>query len=87
MCTLKLFDFGLQRVSRQHYISGKAAINFPHSGSTIGGWHFLSYFDRDSGVNKVSFAGIHYVDTTAFFGGNGILDVTQQLERRGWLGQ
>ncbi len=25
-----LFDFDLKRVSHQHYITGKAAINFPH---------------------------------------------------------
>ena len=40
-----LFDFDLKRVSRTHYITGKAAINFPDPGSTTGGWHFLSYFD------------------------------------------
>ena len=32
-----IFDFDLKRVSRQHYITGKAAINFPHAGSTTGG--------------------------------------------------
>ena len=36
-----LFDFDLKRVSRTHYITGKAAINFPDPGSTTGGWHFL----------------------------------------------
>jgi len=61
-----LFDFDLKRVSSQHYITGKAAINFPHQGSTTGGWHFLSYFDREAGVAKVSLAGIHYPDTTSF---------------------
>ncbi|EJF68969.1 hypothetical protein QN404_14665 [Pseudomonas sp. RTS1] len=63
-----LFDFDLKRVAREHYITGKAAINFPHPGSTTGGWHFLSYFDRESGVAKVSLAGIHYPDTTDYFG-------------------
>jgi hypothetical protein len=55
--TQPLFDFDLKRVSRTHHITGKAAINFPHAGSTTGGWHFVSYFDRDSGVAKVSLAG------------------------------
>lgn len=64
--TPPLFDFDLKRVSHQHYITGKAAINFPHPGSTTGGWHFLSYFDREAGVVKVSLAGIHYPDTDAF---------------------
>ena len=79
-----LFDFDLKRVSRTHYITGKAAINFPHAGSTTGGWHFLSYFDRDSGVAKVSLAGIHYPDTTDFFGDAGVIDVTDELAMRGW---
>ncbi|MEX5545898.1 hypothetical protein Q1J68_09800 [Pseudomonas pergaminensis] len=79
-----LFDFDLKRVSREHYITGKAAINFPHAGSTTGGWHFLSYFDRETGVAKVSLAGIHYPDTTKFFGDLGITDVTDQLADRGW---
>lgn len=61
-----LFDFDLKRVSREHYITGKAAINFPNAGSTTGGWHFMSYFDRDTGVAKVSLAGIHYPDTADF---------------------
>ena len=79
-----LFDFDLKRVSREHYITGKAAINFPHPRSTTGGWHFLSYFDREAGVAKVSLAGIHYPDTTDFFGDAGVTDVTDQLFQRGW---
>jgi len=79
-----LFDFDLKRVSREHYITGKAAINFPDPGSTTGGWHFLSYFDRESGVAKVSLAGIHYPDTTASFGDLGMIDVTDELARRRW---
>jgi len=79
-----LFDLDLKRVSREHYITGKAAINFPHAGSTTGGWHFLSYFDRDSGVAKVSLTGIHYPDTTDFFGDAGVIDVTDELAMRGW---
>ncbi|VVO40374.1 hypothetical protein [Pseudomonas fluorescens] len=79
-----LLDFDLTRVSLEHYITGKAAINFPHPESTTGGWHFLSYFDRDSGVAKVSLAGIHYPDTTDFFGDAGVIDVTDELARRGW---
>jgi hypothetical protein len=82
--TQPLFDFDLKRVSHQHYITGKAAINFPPPGSTTGGWHFLSYFDRESRVTKVSLAGIHYPDTTGYFGDLGITDVTDQLADRGW---
>lgn len=44
----------------------------------------MSYFDREAGVAKVSLAGIHYPDTSDFFGGAGILDVTVQLAERGW---
>ncbi|MCO7624909.1 hypothetical protein NJC08_00590 [Pseudomonas fluorescens] len=82
--TQPLFDFDLKRVSHTHYITGKAAINFPHPESNTDGWHFMSYFDRDSGVAKVSLAGIHYPDTTDFFGDAGIIDVTEELARRGW---
>lgn len=79
------FDFDLKRVAREHYITGQSAINFPHAGSITGGWHFLSYFDRESGVAKVSLAGIHYTDTTAYFGDLGITGVNDQLAERGWI--
>ena len=79
-----LFDFDLKRVSHQHYITGKAAINFPHPGSTTGGWHFLSYFDRESGVAKASLAGSHYLDTTDYFGDLGITDMSDRLADLGW---
>lgn len=85
--TQPLFDFDLKRLSRTHYITGKAAINFPHAGSTTGGWHFLSYFDRDSGVAKVSLAGIHYTDTTDLFGDAGVCDVTDQLAKLAWASE
>lgn len=79
-----LFDFDLKRVSREHYITGKAAINFPDPDSATGGWHFLSYFDRESGVAKVSLAGIHYPDTAGFFGSLGVMNATEPLAQRGW---
>lgn len=82
--TQPLFDFDLKRVCRRYYITGKAAINFPNPESTTGGWHFLSYFDRESGVAKVSLAGIHYPDTTDFFGDEGVIDVTDKMEQLGW---
>lgn len=34
---------------------------------------------------KVSLAGIHYPDTTGYFGDLGITDVTDQLADRGWI--
>lgn len=79
-----LFDLNLSRVTREHYITGKAAINFPFPGVTSGGWHSINYWDRESGVCKVALAGIHLPDTTSFFGGAGILDATQLLADRGW---
>ena len=82
--TQPLFDFDLSRVTREHYITGKAAINFPFPGVTTGGWHALAYWDRELGVCKVSLAGIHFPDTTAFFGDAGILNATQLLAERGW---
>ncbi|AYN11800.1 hypothetical protein [Pseudomonas putida] len=79
-----LFDLDLKRVTRENYITGKAAINFPLPGLTTGGWYFLSYWDREAGVCKVSLAGIHLPDTSAFFGDAGVLDVTEVLAERGW---
>ncbi|MDD2038722.1 hypothetical protein NP572_19645 [Pseudomonas putida] len=79
-----LFDIDLWRVTREHYITGKAAVNFPFPGVTTGGWHYLSYWDRAAGVARVSLAGVHYPDTTAFFGDAGVCEVTQVLERLGW---
>lgn len=34
---------------------------------------------------KVSLAGIHYPDTTGFFGDAGVIDVTEQLANLGWF--
>lgn len=79
-----LFDLDLSRVSREHYITGKAAINFPSPEGVTGGWHFLSYWDRNAGVAKVSLAGIHYPDTTEYFGDVGIVEMSQVLVRLGW---
>jgi hypothetical protein len=82
--TQPLFDLDLSRVTREHYITGKAAINFPFPGVTTGGWHVLAYWDRESGVCKVSLAGIHFPDTSVFFGDAGVLDASQMLADRGW---
>lgn len=38
-------------------------------------------------MSKVSLAGIHLPDTTAFFGDAGILDATRLLAERGWHGE
>lgn len=35
-------------------------------------------------MTKVSLAGIHYTDTTAFFSDAGVLDATEQIAKRGW---
>lgn len=78
------FDVDLCRVSPEHYIAGKAAINFPWPEATTGGWHHLSYWDREAGQVKVSLAGIHYPDTSAYFGDFGVIDASQKLRRRGW---
>ncbi|KAA0982694.1 hypothetical protein FQ192_31005 [Pseudomonas sp. ANT_J12] len=78
------FDHDLSRITCEHYITGKAAINFASPGGTTGGWHSIAYFDRDSGVLKLSVAGIHYPDTMVFFGDAGIFDATPSLVKRGW---
>jgi hypothetical protein len=77
------FDHDFSRVNRESYITGKAAINFPSTGTT-GGWHSLAYFDRDTWSVKLSLAGIQYPETTGFFGDAGIFDATQALVEQGW---
>ncbi|WP_371929247.1 hypothetical protein [Pseudomonas sp. 43A] len=59
-----LLDLDLKRVSREHYITGKAAINLPHAESTTDAWHLVLYFERETGISKVSLEGIQYPDTT-----------------------
>lgn len=78
------FDVDLSRVSRSHYITGKAAINFYWPDATTGGWHRTAYWDKEAGQVKVSLAGIHFPDTTAYLDDAGIVDAGPELRRRGW---
>lgn len=78
------FDLDLSRVTYEHYVTGKAAINYPWAHATSGGWHHLSYWDSTIGQAKVSLAGIHYPYTTFCFGDTGIMNATEELKRRGW---
>lgn len=78
-----LFDPDLKCVSHRHHITGKQPLT-PHSESTTGGWAFPCLLDRESGVAKVSLAGIHYPETTVYLGDQGIIDVTDQPVQRGW---
>lgn len=78
------FDIDLSRVTYDHYITGKADTNFPRPHATLGGWHYLAYWNSKVGEPKVSLAGIHYPDTTFYFGDMGILNATDELELRGW---
>ena len=77
-----LYDPDLGRASREHYITGPTALNFPSS-RTSGDWHFFSYFDLDAGVYKISLAGIHYPATTPYFGDQGLIEASIQLEAMG----
>lgn len=79
---LPLFDKTLSRVSREHYITGKSSINFPLNDET-GGWHFMNYYDKDSGVFKVSLSGIHFPETSSYLGDDGVIDVSAEMKRRG----
>lgn len=81
---MRKFDLDLSRVTYEHYITGKAAINFPWIHTTSGGWHYLSYWNSAAGQAKVSLAGIHYPDTTFYFGDTGIMNASDELKRRGW---
>ena len=81
---MRNFDLDLSRVTYEHFITGKAAINFPRPHATSGGWHYLAYWNSKVGEAKVSLAGIHYPDTRFCFGDTGILNATDELELRGW---
>lgn len=47
-----LFDFDLKRVSREHYVTGKAAINFPHAGSTTAGGTYCRTLTEKQGRQR-----------------------------------
>lgn len=81
---MRNFDLDLKRVSYVHYITGKAAINFAWAHATSGGWHYLSYWNSTTGQAKVSLAGIHYPDTSKYFGDTGIMNASEELKQRGW---
>lgn len=74
-----LFDNSLDRAGKKNYITGVPAINFPTAKNT-GGWHFINYFDLDKGVFKVSLSGIHYPDTSRYFGDYGLIDISSKLD-------
>lgn len=79
---LPLFDNNLSRVTKDHYITGKSAINFPLNDDT-GGWHFMSYYNKDKGIFKVSLSGIHFPETFSYLGDDGIIDVSIDMKKRG----
>lgn len=81
---MRNFDVDLKRVTYLHYITAKAAINFPRIQTTSGGWHYLSYWDSTTGQPKVSLAGIHYPNTSKYFGETGIMNASEELKQRGW---
>lgn len=81
---MRNFDLDLKRVTYVHYITGKAAINFPWIHATSGGWHYLSYWNSTTGQAKVWLAGIHYPGTSNYFGDTGIMNASEELKRRGW---
>ncbi|MFP3325686.1 hypothetical protein R0K05_21755, partial [Planococcus sp. SIMBA_160] len=45
----------------------------------------IGYWDKEASQVKVSLAGVHFPDTTAFLGDTGILDAAPELRRRGWI--
>lgn len=81
---MRNFDVDLKRVTYLHCITAKAAINFPCTHTTSGGWHYLAYWNSMTGQAKVSLAGIHYPDTSKYFGDTGIMNASEELKQRGW---
>lgn len=42
------------RLTYDHYITGKAAINFPSLHATTGRWQYLAYWNSATGQAKIS---------------------------------
>lgn len=78
------FDLELGRVIAEHYITGKAAINFPWLGTTTGGWQHLPYWNIEAGLAKVSLAGIHYPNMSEYLGSMGIGRASTSRVTRRW---
>lgn len=81
---MRNFNVNLMRVTYLHYITAKAAINYPWTHTTSGAWHYLSYWNSTTGQARVSLAGIHYPDTSKYFGDTGTMNASKQLKQRGW---
>jgi hypothetical protein len=57
------FYSGLRRVTYDHHITGKAAVNFPSLRTSTGGWRYLAYWNSGTGQVITSLASIHYPKT------------------------
>ncbi|MGO3987224.1 hypothetical protein ABI582_22970 [Pseudomonas sp. SAS7] len=77
-------DLDLCRVTQEHYITGKAAINFYWPGTTTGDWHRLSFWDKGASRVRVALAGIHYPDTSLYLGSHGVVSASRELKQQGW---
>ena len=77
----------IPETTREHYLTGKAALNIPHVSESTGGWHFISYFLRDKdegGRSSLDVAGINYHPSTVeALGDIGVMDVAHILKWRG----
>jgi hypothetical protein len=67
--------------SRQHYLTGQAALNVPSADGHFADWHFSEVFL--SGRGKLPIAGQDLPDTSHLFGSYGVHDCTAVLRRYG----
>ncbi len=78
----KISTIRLPATTREHYLTGKAALNIP-SPSGSGDWHFCETFvGQDPSIYPV--AGVTTISTNDIFGDSGIYDSAPVFRARGY---
>lgn len=67
--------------SREHYLTGQAALNIPYEDNTSADWRFSAIFLGEKTRFKI--AGENFLDTSALLGEYGIRECSEVLRRYG----
>lgn len=73
------FDSDFSRVTREHYITGMPALNWPCSGTSTGDWHSLNFWGE---TLRIALAGIQFPDTRQYLNEIGVYDATEEFRRQ-----
>ena len=71
----------LPTTSKEHYITGRSALNVPNPDGTFADWHFANVFL--SGKGKIRIAGKEIASTSAVLGDYGIRECSDVLRAYG----